>query len=191
VPRGARAVVNARRTAAPGVRALVESRSAGEEAGVTNYEQQVIERVDERAARASLRAQIARLECELGTRRRRGRADAARPRRARARARRARRARAGAAGERARTRRARAPRARAAAANGARPGQLQVRAAARARSRAGCVWGLGGPSAAWPDRHARRLVGAQAVVRLSVSQGVAVHARPRFTEVSIAASVRR
>ncbi len=87
--------------------------------------------------------------------------------------------------------RARAPRARAAAADAAGPGQLQVRAAARAGPGAGRMRRLGGPPAARADRHARRLVAAQALVRLSVSQGVAVHARPRFTEVSIAASVRR
>ena len=92
---------------------------------------------------------------------------------------------------RARACRARAPRARAAAADAARTGPLQVRAPARAGPRAGRVRGLGGAPAARPDRHARRLVAAQALVRLSVSQGVAVHARPRFTEVSIAASVRR
>ena len=55
----------------------------------------------------------------------------------------------------------------------------------------GVLRSLGGPPAPRADRDARRLVAAQAVVRVSVSQGVAVHARPRFTEVSIAASVRR
>lgn len=144
-----------------------------------------------RALRDGRRALPPRPCAGPGARRGRRRSGAARPRRARARARPARGGRAGAAGERARTRRARAPRARAAAADGTGPAQLQVRAAARQGPRPGRVRGLGGPPAARPDRHARRLVAAQAVVRLSVSQGVAVHARPRFTEVSIAASVRR
>jgi hypothetical protein len=87
--------VSARASASASKRALVEWLPAGEEAGVTNYEQQVIDReshmqapidarghdragwrlasatrgerlagLDERAARATLRAQIARLERE-------------------------------------------------------------------------------------------------------------------------------
>ncbi len=45
---------------------------------------------------------------------------------------------------------------------------------------AGRLRGLGGPPPPRPDRHARRLVAAQALVRLSVTQGVALHARPRL-----------
>ena len=85
--------------------------------------------------------------------------------------------------------RARAPGARAAAPHEARAGPLQVRQSARAGSRARRLRRMGGTPAARSDRHARRLVAAQALVRLSVTQGVALHARPRFTEVSIAASV--
>ena len=110
---------------------------------------------------------------------------------ARAPARPARRASAGAAQAGDRARRARAPRARAAGGDEARAGALQVRAPARRRPRPGRLRGVGGAAAPRPDRHARRLVAAQAVVRLSVTQGVAPQARPRSAEASIAASVRR
>jgi|GEM_PF-2655740 len=149
----------------------------------------------DRTARARARGDRRRaLPAHIRARRRarpQQRADAARSRTARACARPARRRRRRAARERARTRRARAPRARAARAHGAGTRPLQVGATTGARPRSGGMRCLGGPPAARSDRHARRLVGAQAVVRLSVSQGVAVHARPRFTEVSIAARVRR
>ena len=152
----------------------------------------------ERAARDALRAQIARLERELSgivaerfphlPARARLASALQRARRcstsgdARALARSARGRRAGTASARERARRARAPRARAARADEARAGPLQVRAAARQRPRAGRMRRLGGAPASRSDRHARRLVAAQALVRLSVSQGVALQARPRFTE---------
>ncbi len=47
--------------------------------------------------------------------------------------------------------------------------------------------GLERAAAPRPDRHARRLVAAHAVVGLSVSQGVALQARPRSPSASIAA----
>ena len=42
-----------------------------------------------------------------------------------------------------------------------------------------------------PDRHARRLVAAHALLRLSVTQGVALQRDPVSSALSIAASVRR
>ena len=59
------------------------------------------------------------------------------------------------------------------------------------RSRGRRMRCVGGASAPGHHRHARRLVAAQAVVRLSVTQGVAFHARPLSAEASIVASVRR
>jgi hypothetical protein len=120
------------------------------------------------------------------------RAAAARPRAARASARPARRSAAGSPRHSPRTRAARATRPRAARADEARTWALQVRAPAGARARPGRLRGVGGPPAARTDRNARRLVGAHALVRLSVSTGVAPQARPRSAEErSIAASVRR
>jgi len=113
------------------------------------------------------------------------------PRRARARARHARRARAGAAPRGSRAQRARAPRARAAAAHEARTGVLQVREAARQGPRRGRLRCLARPPQAGSDRHAGGLVAAHAVLGLSVTQGVALHARPRSLSQSIVASLLR
>ena len=156
--------------------------------------------VDERAARASLRAQIARLERELSQRsspsgfphiapRRAASARGAsaagaprllEPRRARAHARPARRARcrtapAGRAERAEHERRARELLER----MKLEPGRykfvrLPVRDLGRGRLRR-----VGGAPAPRPDRHARRLVAGQALIRLSVTQGVALQAWPR------------
>jgi hypothetical protein len=101
------------------------------------------------------------------------------------------RARPGAPRPRSRPRRARAPGARAARAHEARTRPLQVRAPACQRSGPGRLRGLAGAAAPGPDRHARGLVAAHTLVRLSVTQGVAFQARPRPGADSIAASVRR
>ena len=116
----------------------------------------------------------------------------AQPRAARAPARPARGSAAGSSRYRSRARAARAARPGAARADEARTWALQVRATAGARARPGRLRGVGGSPATRIDRDARRLVGAHALVRLSVSTGVAPQARPRSAEErSIAASVRR
>ncbi len=86
--------------------------------------------------------------------------------------------------------RARAPRAGAARADAPRTRALQVRAPTGPGSRTGRLRGLGGPTPPRPDRDARRLVAAQALVRLSVSQGVALQARPRSPDSSSSARRR-
>lgn len=109
------------------------------------------------------------------------------PRRARARARPPGGAAGAAASGRASAQRTRAARPRAAGADAPGARSLQVRAAARARSRAARLRGLAGAPAARPDRDARGLVAAHAVVGLPVTQGVAPQARPRSPSASIAA----
>ena len=58
----------------------------------------------------------------------------------------------------------------------ARARALQVPSPAGPRSRPGRLWRLAGAPAARPDRDARRLVAGQALVRVSVTQGVALQA---------------
>jgi hypothetical protein len=137
------------------------------------------------------RREVSPHRCPGPARRVRQRTVVAGPWRARALARPTRRPRAGSARASGQAPGARAPRPRAASADETRTGPLQVREAPPEGPGRRWVRGLGGASAARPDRHARRLVAAQALVRLSVTQGVALHARPRFADASIAASVRR
>ena len=71
----------------------------------------------------------------------------------------------------------RAPRARSAGADAGAAGALQVRASARRRARRTRLRRVGGAPATRPDRDARRLVAAEALLRLSVSHGAARDAR--------------
>ena len=98
----------------------------------------------------------------------------------------------------------RAPRARAAGTDAGDAGALQVRAPAGRRPRGTRLRSLGGAPASRPDRDARRVVAAQALLRLSLSQGAARARGPGFAHLpsstgsrsrrptdSIVASVRR
>ena len=166
-----------------------------------------LEASSERAARVALKAQIARLEHELSgivagrfpyiPAPRAARpasapagATPARPGRARVRTRPPRGARPGASPGGGRAHRARAARAGAARTDAPGTGALQVRAPTGPGSRPGRLRGMAGQTPPRPDRDARGLVAAQALVGLSISQGVALHARPRSPDSSSSARRR-